>query len=69
MSSDRIGGENLRYHPIMDRVLSPKLTYEDYASAPADGMTYQILDGELLATPAPNPFHQRASKRLQRLLS
>ncbi len=52
----------------MDRVLNAKLTYEDYASAPADGMTYQILDGELLVTPAPSPFHQRASKRLQRQL-
>lgn len=52
----------------MDRVLNAKLTYEDYASAPADGMTYQVVDGALLVTPAPNPFHQRASKRLQRQL-
>jgi Uma2 family endonuclease len=52
----------------MDRVLNRKLTYEDYAAIPADGMTYQIVDGELIATPAPNPFHQRASKRLQRQL-
>lgn len=52
----------------MDRVLNAKLTYEDYASAPADGMIYQVVDGDLLVTPAPNPFHQRASKRLQRQL-
>ena len=52
----------------MERVLNAKLTYEDYVAAPADGMTYQIIDGELLVTPAPNPFHQRASKRLQRQL-
>lgn len=58
----------LGYDAVMDRVLNAKLTYEDYASAPADGMTYQIVDGELLVTPAPNPFHQRASKRLQRQL-
>jgi Uma2 family endonuclease len=52
----------------MGRVLNVKLTYEDYASAPADGMIYQILDGELLVTPAPSPLHQRSSKRLQRQL-
>jgi Uma2 family endonuclease len=52
----------------MDRVLNAKLTYEDYASAPADGMIYQILDGQLSVTPAPSPLHQRASKRLQRQL-
>ena len=50
----------------MDRVLNAKLTYDDYAAVPADGMTYQIIDGEVFVTPAPNPFHQRASKRLQR---
>lgn len=52
----------------MERVLNAKLTYDDYAAVPADGMTYQIIDGEVFVTPAPNPFHQRASKRLQRQL-
>ena len=45
-----------------------KLDYDDLALAPHDGNQYELLDGELFATPAPNPFHQRASKRLQRQL-
>ncbi|MGQ0733209.1 MAG: Uma2 family endonuclease [Acidobacteriota bacterium] len=52
----------------MQRTLNAKLTYEDYASIPADGKIYQILDGEVFVTPAPSPFHQRSSKRLQRQL-
>ena len=64
------GGEHGRdcRTAVADCTAGPKLTYEDYASAPADGKIYQILDGELLVTPAPSPFHQRASKRLQRQL-
>lgn len=45
-----------------------KITYDDYASFLPDGNIYQVIDGELYMTPAPNPFHQRASKRLQRQL-
>lgn len=45
-----------------------KITYDDYAGFLPDGQIYQIIDGELYMTPAPNPFHQRASKRLQRQL-
>ena len=52
----------------MQRTLNTKLTYEDYASIPPDGQIYQILDGEVFVTPSPTPFHQRASKRLQRQL-
>jgi Uma2 family endonuclease len=48
--------------------LKHKLDYDDLAHAPADGKQYELLDGELFVTPAPNPFHQRASKRLQRQL-
>ena len=52
----------------MQRALNAKLTYEDYAAIPSDGKTYQIVDGEVSVTPAPSPFHQRSSKRLQRQL-
>ena len=52
----------------MHRVLNRKLTYEDYAAAPADGSIYQVIDGDVLVTPSPNPVHQRTSKRLQRQL-
>jgi Uma2 family endonuclease len=45
-----------------------KLDYEDYAGIPPDRSQYQIIDGDLYVTPAPSPFHQRMSKRLQRKL-
>jgi Uma2 family endonuclease len=48
--------------------LKSKLDYDDLAHAPEDGKQYELLDGELFVTPAPNPYHQRASKRLQRQL-
>lgn len=48
--------------------LTRKLTYEDYATIPADGKRWEVLDGDPYVTPAPNPFHQRAGKRLQRQL-
>lgn len=51
----------------MSRLLQ-KITYEDYAAFLPDLNTYQIIDGELYVTPAPSPYHQRASKRLQRQL-
>jgi Uma2 family endonuclease len=44
------------------------LDYSDLAAAPDDGYRYEILEGDLLVTPAPSPLHQRVSKRLQRQL-
>jgi Uma2 family endonuclease len=35
-------------------------TYEDYAALPADGNRYEIIDGVLYVTPAPNTAHQAA---------
>ena len=40
-----------------------KFTYEDYRTAPPD-KRYELLDGELLMTPAPNLKHQRLQLRL-----
>ena len=48
--------------------LKQKLDYSDYAAIPSDRNRYEVLDGELLVTPAPSPLHQRVSKRLQRQL-
>ncbi|MBI2183217.1 MAG: Uma2 family endonuclease, partial [Deltaproteobacteria bacterium] len=40
------------------------LTYEDYCELPNDRNRYEIHDGELSVTPAPNVKHQRFSSRL-----
>lgn len=48
--------------------IKQRLDYEDYAKLPDDGKRYELLEGDLLVTPAPNPLHQRVSKRLQRQL-
>ncbi len=41
-----------------------KLTYEDYALIPEDGLRHEILDGEHYVSPAPLRRHQRASSKL-----
>lgn len=47
---------------------SATLTYEDYVRLPEDGCRYEILEGELLMTPAPSSRHQRISRNLEFLL-
>lgn len=42
-------------------------TYEDYQALP-EGAPYQLIGGELIMTPSPNPNHQRISKRLAFIL-
>jgi Uma2 family endonuclease len=48
--------------------LKAKLDYDDYCAIPSDGKRYELINGQVHVTPAPSPLHQRASKRLQRLL-
>jgi Uma2 family endonuclease len=43
---------------------SIKLTYEDYAAIPEDGLRHEIIDGEHYVNPAPNIRHQIISMRL-----
>jgi Uma2 family endonuclease len=45
-----------------------KLSLDEFLELPNDGKRYQILDGELDATPAPSLRHQRVSGRLYALL-
>lgn len=40
-----------------------KFTYQDYRNAPED-KRYELLDGDLVVTPAPGEAHQRASRNL-----
>jgi Uma2 family endonuclease len=47
----------------------PRYTLEDLESFPDDGNRYELLDGYLLVTPAPELPHQRVTSRLFGLLS
>ncbi len=47
--------------------MSP-LTYADYAALPDDGHRYELIDGELVMTPAPGYAHQRVLARLVSIL-
>ena len=49
--------------------LPRKLDYDDYAGIPPDRNRYEILDGELLVTPAPSPLHQWVSGELYVVLA
>jgi Uma2 family endonuclease len=44
-------------------------TWEDLAATPDDGLTYEILDGQLEALPRPQPRHGRAQGQLYSRLS
>lgn len=52
----------------MPNTLKHRLDYDDLAHTPNDGKRYELIDGILYVTPAPNPLHQRVSRRLQRQL-
>ena len=44
-------------------------TAEMVRALPDDGNRYEVVDGELLVTPAPTRLHQRAAQELWRLLT
>jgi Uma2 family endonuclease len=48
---------------------SRPLTYEDLQELPDDGRRYELVDGALLVTPAPNLAHQRCVLHLSALLN
>ncbi|MGE5544177.1 MAG: Uma2 family endonuclease [Bacillota bacterium] len=48
---------------------SKKLTYQDYLDLPEEpGYRFEILEGVLIKEPLPSVIHQRASRKLQRVL-
>lgn len=59
----------MREPAAVDDDINRPLTYDDYAAIPPDGRKWEILDGDLYVTPAPNTQHQRLSFRLQRMLA
>lgn len=44
--------------------LRPTL-YEEYRLLPEDGPRYELIEGDLLVSPAPTSRHQTVSRRLQ----
>lgn len=50
--------------PMAALPYSRALTVDDLAGLPDDGHRYELIDGALLVTPAPNIRHQRAVLRL-----
>jgi Uma2 family endonuclease len=44
--------------------ISTKFTYDDLQHMPPDRNRYEIIDGDLLVTPAPIPLHQRVVANL-----
>lgn len=46
------------------KTLAGEWTYSEYARLPDDGNRYEVLDGEVLVTPAPTPHHQKVILRL-----
>ena len=45
-----------------------KLTYEEFLNEPVTMLRYDIVDGEVIMSAAPNPYHQRTSRRIFRPL-
>jgi len=48
---------------------APPLTADDYRSLPEDGRLYQLIEGDLVVSPAPNRHHQDITLNLARILS
>jgi len=46
-----------------------KYTYQDLLSTPEDNRRYEIFEGELIMSPAPNRAHQKAHANLFRIFS
>lgn len=44
-------------------------TYQDYLELPDDGNLYEIINGELIMTPAPVPKHQLIHRKIQNRLT
>ncbi len=53
---------------VNPQVQTRKVTYAEYAAMPDDGHRYQVIEGELVMTPAPNVSHQRSVRELFRVI-
>lgn len=46
-----------------------RLTYDGYCLLPSNGRRYEIIDGELFATPSPRRAHQNVVTQLSYYLA
>lgn len=46
------------------RIPRKMYAYQDYLKLPADGNRYEVIEGELIMTPAPYTIHQRVSRKI-----
>jgi len=46
------------------RADTTRLTHDDYVNLPDDGRRHELIEGELIVTPAPVTRHQRIARRL-----
>jgi Uma2 family endonuclease len=54
----------LQPRQVVTKHSSAKLTYDDFAQIPHDGLLHEIIEGEHYVTPAPSRRHQRILRRL-----
>ena len=65
-----LGGDYVSEKPVpYEAKPVKKLTYQDYLDIPEEpGCRFEILEGMLIIEPSPSVIHQRASRKLQRIL-
>jgi hypothetical protein len=52
----------LQSRQVVTKHSSAKLTYDDFAQIPHDGLVHEIIEGDHYVTPAPSRRHQRIGK-------
>ena len=59
------------YLPVtmIERPYAPPLTVAEYRNLPETGPRYQLIEGDLYMSPAPNRFHQDISRNLVVILA
>jgi Uma2 family endonuclease len=64
-SSRKAGSEDSSPESWVVRPHAPLLTVEEYRNLPETGPRYQLIEGDLYMSPAPNRFHQDISRNIQ----
>lgn len=44
---------------MVTETTTTRLTYEEYLNEPVTMLRYDIVDGKVIVSAAPNPYHQR----------